>query len=104
MAGERYNGYKNYETWAVVYWLVSERESYCYWCEAAENIKKMGTICWRVRNGPLNTLNDPRECLSKRLEDELSEGITEPPWGLHIDLIASALSRVDWGEVADEFL
>jgi hypothetical protein len=84
-----YNGWTNYETWAVNLWIDNEEGSYNYWKEVAEELVKelegdKGTSAYN---------------LSKRLEDETKENAPSLD-GVYGDLLNAALSEVNWYEIA----
>lgn len=95
-----YNGYENYETWAVSLWLGSDRGSY-------ESMNELAKSCLadEVAAGAPNkeivrlatyklagVLRDLVEYESNPLIDEAS---------LYSDLLGSALGMVSWHEVAE---
>lgn len=83
----RYNGWKNYETWAVKLWLDNAHPNlYHEWLEDAKKQKDnqdhtriLADIIkeWIEENNPLNTAN------------------------LYADLLNAALSEVDYREIAE---
>src|SRR3954447_22707483 len=85
----KYNGWANYETWAVKLWLDNEEPSYRYWTEAARD--------WHGRE-------DAARGLAGQLKEELSESnpLDEP--SLYSDLLWAALGEVDWHEIAESYL
>lgn len=90
---ERYNGWSNYQTWNVKLWIDNEEGSYNYWREAAQE-------CWDATDED----SDDRESeaqysLAKRLESEYRESMPDVR-GTWSDLLGSALSAVDWHEIA----
>lgn len=89
----RYNGWKNYETWLVNLWLTEGQDD--------ENIKEM-------------YFNEHNEWSDKQLYDfaETIEQYVEDSWEmlqpdsacLFGDLIYASLGRVDWYEIAEAWL
>ena len=49
MKSETYNGYSNYETWAVALWLGNEESSYRYWRATAREEQRRAPGCRQVR-------------------------------------------------------
>ena len=80
-----YEGYTNYETWAVNLWLNNEEGTHRYWREEAGRVRDRGK-------------------LAQRLKDELNEEAPDLGSTLWADLLNAALSDVDWYEVAESFL
>ena len=77
---DTYNGWTNYETWAVNLWLMNQEGSYFFWTAAA----KGRTVA--------------------ELADMLQESHTDnaPEWcGVYSDLLGRALNRVNWLEIAE---
>jgi len=77
----KYNGWSNYETWAVRLWMDNDQGSQEYWSETAR-------MC-----------DDARE-LAHYLERQHVEGMPDLPNGIYSDLLLSALRSVDWYEIA----
>lgn len=86
----RYNGWKNYETWAVISWLENDHITYDLYnewleCEDKDNQDHTRTLAdtikeWVETNSPLNTAS------------------------LYTDLLNAALSVVDYCEIAESLL
>ncbi len=87
-----YNGWSNYETWAVNLWLTNEEGSYRYWTD-------------RTREVIAETADDDDDSSAlSRLAEELKESIHEAcaieKASLAADLMNAALGEVDWYEIA----
>jgi hypothetical protein len=88
-----YNGYNNYETWAVALWLDNDEytanDLIPQWCsEARED-------------------THPRWKLAQILKDFIEEAMEMQELGnkgLFTDLLNGALSEVDWCELAELYL
>ena len=84
-----YQGWSNYETWAVALWLDNDRASY---------------ECWR---GTARELKDHTDGVGE-LAELLREGVTEAELelgaNLYADLLNSAFAAVDWYELAHNYL
>jgi hypothetical protein len=99
MANQEYNGWTNYETWAVNLWLTNEQGSDSYWRETAEEIyneSETETSFTRAERASLT--------LADRLKSEHEE--TQPELGasLWADLLGAAMSEVNWYEIAEHFI
>lgn len=81
MTQKKYNGWTNYETWAV-----NEDSSYGYWTERARELKGK---------------DDAITVLASELQDSFQEAIPEQVDGtVYRDLLDAALERVNWREIA----
>lgn len=94
---EKYQGYTNYETFTVSLELHNDRNLYEYW-------KGLALECKEAAEDPNETL--PANCL---LADLLKEDIQEnSPLAdtatMYSTLLDSAISEVNWLELANEFL
>lgn len=105
-----YNGWTNYETWAVHLWLTNEESSYTYWCDAAAIARGRAKECSQVKDRIWTADQAARYTLADRLKDELEDAsqdmlergkATASIWA---DLLNAALSEVSWSEVAAAFL
>lgn len=76
----RYNGWANHETWLVNLWMDNDEGSYSYWCDRAETADSVGT-------------------LADMLKEEFEENAPETT-GVYSDLLSTAMSEVDWYEIA----
>ena len=88
----KYNGFANYETWAVSLWLGNDEPTYIYWRDAAACFKDVP---------------DRQEAalsLADRLKQELTEDAPDLGCTLWSDLLGAALSEVNWYEVATNLL
>ncbi len=92
-----YNGWTNYETWLVNLWLSNDEGIWTMLEELAS------------RTGPKTAFGFTRDRASV-LADELPDFVNEyiyddtiEPSGLPADLIGAALSRVNWGEMAESY-
>ena len=89
----KYNGWTNYETWAVSLWIDNEESSYRYWRQEAARYEqdiadKEDAICG----------------LAAQLKQEISdEAPTDEP-SVYSDLLNAALSEVNWAEIAENWL
>lgn len=94
MSSDGYNGWTNYETWAVALWLGNDEGSASYWQEQAEDcVSRYGK-------------DTATSKLAGMLKDEICDGEFAPDLGasLYADLLGAALSEVDWYEIAEHYV
>jgi hypothetical protein len=95
-----YNGWSNFETWAVFTWLGNEERSYRYWHEAT-------TSAWydAADDPPFTRSEVARRALADRLRLEVDDANPLADQAtLFTDLLGAALGAVDWGEIANAWL
>jgi hypothetical protein len=101
---EEYNGYPNYQTWAIALWIDNDEGIQEYWNDVATQIRRSHNTrgADEYGNTPDNTA---RYDLASNLKEEHEEGIPEEVnWGVYADLLNSALGRVDWYYIAQNIL
>ena len=90
---EKYNGWTNYETWAVSLWLGNEEESYHYWRAAAERHRQ--------------NADEPHKAVASfavQLQDDIEYAAPEVGPNVYSDLLSAALTAVNWQEIAEHLL
>lgn len=101
---DTYNGWTNYETWAVKLWIDNDEGSQIYWREMAEQA---------AVEAPTNQFSTDRrqevriyltETLRRQIEDHDAEEWMPDQCGLYADLLNAALGSVNWYEIADSLL
>jgi hypothetical protein len=87
-----YNGWSNYETWAVNLWISNEEGSYRFW---TDRTRELVAEC---------ADEDADRSALSRLAEELKESVHEScaisGASLAADLMNAALGEVDWDEIA----
>ena len=100
-----YNGWTNYETWAVSLWISNEQSSQEYWHEQARSVFER---CADKRpNALMDAASNRRSMLASMLKDEHESGAEEfmgNQSSVFADLMNAALGSVDWYEVAQSLL
>lgn len=103
MQTKEYNGWTNYETWAVNLWLDNERGSHDSMIEEA---KRCLEECERPETRSYSSQTKEEAAtimMSDILKSEHEEGMPEVD-GVYADLLNAALSEVDWYEIAEHFI
>lgn len=105
---DRYNGWKNRETWCVHLWLSNEERTSNFWYSEGAVARAEAED-----SAPLWEGNTPRQRATFRLaermrvtiSDEIDEMVSpKGEAGFAMDLLNGALGAVDWFEVAAHFL
>ena len=91
-----YNGWSNYETWAVNLWLSNEEGSYRYWTDRTRE------LIAECADGDADRSALSR--LARELEEAVSEECAIPKASLAADLMNAALGEVDWCEIARSWI
>jgi hypothetical protein len=106
-----YQGWKNYETWAVALWLDNDEGSSDYWREQAAQLQgDMAEKQYDERDsGDPNVHGKPSDRAQWDLAEQLKqhhEDMAEElgAQGVFADLLNAALSEVDWDEIAEHFI
>ena len=101
MTDTTYNGWTNYETWAVKLWIDNEQHSYHYWREtAAEYLENPDSY---LGNDLFSEEENATYRLSLLLKEEYEEAMPEVE-GVWADLLGAALSEVNWHEIASHMI
>ena len=95
---DTYNGWTNYETWAVKLWIDNEEHFYHYWREVAQAVwdqAEEGNHSTRQQNAQYQLC----QILKSEHEDEMPE-----LKGVWADLLGAAMQEVDWYEIAQAMI
>lgn len=104
MSDKRFNGWINYETWAVALWIDNEQSSYLYWREEAERHYRAASRSDLVRKGASSAAQSATLALAEQLKDEIRDGSPLDAPTVYTDLLNAALGEVDWYQIAVELL
>ena len=100
-----YNGWRNYETWAVALWIDNEEPTQRQALSMARVARRESTMHHNVKGGIWTPAEAERYELSDALQTWVSDEML-PDLGatLAADLLGAAVSEVDWQEIADHYL
>jgi hypothetical protein len=103
MAEDRsYNGFRNYETWLVSFWIDNDQSQQEYWQEQSQDAYSDA----RAREHATRK-EDAKYHLADALKgwhEEQAEEFNGIGGTVFLDLITSALSEVDWDQIAENML
>ena len=102
---ETYNGWTNHATWCVNLWLSNDEGTYRHCRSLARDATNAAEDSSRVRDGIWTIEEATRFQLADALKEFLNElNPVADQASVFSDLINSALSEVNWHEIADAFL
>jgi hypothetical protein len=93
-----YQGYTNYETWAVSLWIDNDRDAYEYWKSQVEDILEQNSDI--PREAQISELSSILADALRWNHEESLDGIE----GVNKDLLTASLSKVDWDQIAARML
>lgn len=90
---QTYNGWTNYETWAVDLWMDNEESAHLHWYEKAERHveESLGK-------------HDAVGSFAEELKMDTTDALPLPGPCLYSDLLNGALSEVNWVEIAEKWV
>ncbi|HEY4307988.1 MAG TPA: hypothetical protein VGN12_00925 [Pirellulales bacterium] len=97
----RYNGFTNYETWAVSLWMSNDRAAFDYF----RTLAFVTLSTEKSRSTKESAPEDSIRSLANTLRQEFEErSPVREHATVYADLMNAALSEVDWYELADNLL
>lgn len=97
-----YNGWHNYETWAVALWIDNDQGTY-EWARDLAREARSEAADPDLRSPYWTEAEHVRFTLADNLKESLEEQMPEVE-GMWADLLNAAFSEVDWQEIADHYL
>ena len=101
---EGYNGWTNYETWAIGLWIDNDQATYSYWRREAKRHARQAPEDDLVKHCAWTAQASARYNLAQQLKDELTEAAPDLGSSVYSDLLGAALDTVNWTELADNLL
>lgn len=101
---ERYNGWTNYETWAVSLWIDNHQATYDYWLRETIRQYNEAEDDEMVRRGLWTADQAARYNLARQLKDEIINAAPDLGATLYSDLLTAAFNKVNWTEIAESRL
>lgn len=101
-----YNGYSNYETWAVQLWIDNSESPSAYWRRLAEEIYNHqaieGSHFSKAEDAACILAEKLRDSYNSKMEIVLSEAnVTGTVWA---DLLNASVCAVNFGEIAKNLI
>jgi hypothetical protein len=104
MSDNTYNGWTNYETWAIAIWLDSDQATYSSWCEQARQHRENAPRCQQVIDDTWSEKDAAKYNLADQLKEEITGDAPDELKGAYSDLLNAALGEVNWDEIAAHYL
>jgi len=101
---QKYNGYTNYETWAMDLWLSNDYGTYNHIKkDIVPECEEEAEYDDNVERGIWTKKEAVKYCVADRIKDMVEEEMPEVK-GVWSDFLNASLSEVDWDDVAEGFL
>lgn len=100
----KYNGWTNYETWTVSLWLDNDEPSYRFWRNESARQRRQAKGSAQARSGCWTDAEAARLHLAEQLKEAITDAAPIKAPSLYSDLLAAALSEVDWIEIAEHWM
>lgn len=103
---EKYNGWTNYETWAVGLWIDNDEFSQSRAQELGKEMLKNAPKDSNVKNKIWTVCETAKFRLSEKLKEQYENDnpLLDKEASLYSDLLNASLSDVNWDEVAESYL
>lgn len=101
MSDKTYEGWSSYNTWAVKLWLDNDYETHKCWRQSA-----MSTWAEAQPDKPITRRENACMMLAEHLKDDHIDNapLFDGQSTVYSDLLCSALSDVNWHEIADSMI
>lgn len=103
MSDEKYNGWSNYETWCCNLWLTNDAgddEMLREWAQECYNNAEADQYFTRLERATL----DLSDKIKDYIEESQDEFMSHQQTGMFTDLLNSAVSAIDYHEIAEGFM
>ncbi len=104
MSDNKYDGWTNYETWAIAIWLDSDQATYSYWCKQARQHREKSSRCQQVIDDTWSAEDAAKYNLADQLKEEITGNAPDVLKGAYSDLLNASLGEVNWDEIAAHYL
>ena len=102
--GRGYNGWTNYETWAVALWLGNEESSYRFWMAVARGVKMDAPRSLYVRELRMTESEAAETQLAEEIKASIEANAPDFGASVYSDLLTGAIGEVDWRSIAVNLL
>jgi len=104
MKNEKYNGWRNYETWVTALWLDNDQASQEYWRAETQSVYDAAHEATQVRQAIWTVEQARRIQLADRLKDVIEQESPVMGASLYADLMGAAIAEIDFQEIAEHYL